>query len=61
MFQFSEGLPFSLKMPGSIRSPQLKDEIHCAAVLVDATHVTSLKDGIQKKLMKKINLCGRKG
>jgi len=61
VLQFSEGLPLLLKTPASIRNPQLKDEIHCVAILVDATHVNSICDEMKKQLMNIIQLCGRKG
>jgi len=51
----------SLKTPGFNKNPELKDEIHCVAVLVDANHVASLNDEMKKQLMDIIKLCGRKG
>jgi len=50
-----------LKTSGSIRHPELKEKIHCVAMVVDADQVKNIKYETKKRLLDVKGMCVTKG
>ena len=61
MFQLNDSSLFSLKTSGVIRNPELKDEIHCVALFVNAEHIKSFPEATKTHLLDVKRMCATKG
>ncbi|KAK2908053.1 interferon-induced protein 44-like [Channa argus] len=60
-YQFNPSAPLDAEAQGYLKSPELKDRIHCVAYVIDACKVSIMPTKLQQKLeaiRRKVNLMG---
>ena len=62
IFQFNTSAPLDSDSSGYLKSPELKDKIHCVTYVIDACKVSIMPPKLEEKLnaiRRKVNLMGQ--